>query len=151
MAGLALTGLLVVSVLTACGPSLHELQSILDEFQPPADWRLAATQTYGPGGDVDCMTGLLQCPHATRYYVATGTPQAAYAQLEQLAIGAGFIIDRQPVAPCDIPAGAAACEGKAARSDLAASLSVYADNYEFPNVQIDDRTGPIVAVTVWAP
>ncbi|MEO8511363.1 MAG: hypothetical protein ABI534_08980 [Chloroflexota bacterium] len=138
--------------LVACGSaSFEELASDLDLLQVPDEWRLAATLTNGPGGDIECVPNLdsATCPQLTRYYVASGLPEDVYGQGEQMLIDAAFAIEPFPRGPCDLPGGVATCATYAAAGNQRVLLQVFPSDYDLTHVQIADPDGPIVSISIW--
>jgi hypothetical protein len=141
--------------LTACDhPSFEELNADLDALAIPDGWRLADTLTNGPGGDIECLPaiGSRSCPQVIRYYVATGTAEEVYRQGEAMLVDAGFVVDPPHADPCDRSAGLPECYTPAAANDKHIALQVFSADQEFRavgDIEIGDRSGPIVSISAW--
>jgi hypothetical protein len=139
--------------LAACGnyPTFDELGADFDALRVPAGWRLADTLTNGPGGDIECVPQLSTpgCPKVIRYYVAQGSPLEVYEQAAEMVVAAGFAIDAAPNRPCDRWPGTSLCSAHAIANDRRLWVQVWSPDSQFTNVEIEDRSGPIVSVSVW--
>lgn len=140
-------------VLVGCGgPSLGQLASDLDELAVPDAWHLVATFTNGPGGDIECVPNLdsTTCPQLIRYYVASGSAEDTYAQGEKLLVDSGFTLAPFPGDPCDLSlSGRPTCLMNARAGERRLRLEVFSEPDKVPNVQISERSGPIVALAAW--
>lgn len=143
---LGAAALLVVSLAGCFGPSIPDLSRSLDSLHPPSNWRLAATRTYGPGGDLDCNAFNAGCPSVSRFYVATGTARATYDSAAQMLANAGYSLDRNDSSACAPTAIGAVCSVQARHGESRVLLGVYDAGFAFPDVQIPDPSGPIIMV-----
>jgi hypothetical protein len=143
----------VVMTLAACAnyPSFNELGGDLDKLAIPQSWRLASTLANGPGGDVECVPHMEtpDCPQLVRYYVATGSPEEAYQQGERTLLNAGFALDALPGGPCSLRPGRAVCTTDATAGDQRVWLRAFPADYDFTEIDIEDRSGPIVVISMW--
>lgn len=139
--------------LAACGnsPSFDELNSDLEKLAVPDAWRLAASETVGRGGDVECdpVVGSPFCPKVIRYYVTTGTPREAYEQAAQMVVDAGFVFESTELDPCDRLPSSSECTAVAVANDRRLAIQVWPPDADLSALKIEDATGPIVSVTVW--
>ena len=148
-----LTFVMICSALVACGgASFDELGADLDGLQVPDDWRLEETLTNGPGGDIECVPGFNgpSCPMLTRYYVS-GEDSAldVVTHATEMLTEAEFTMEVPPSDPCDRMAGGSLCSVHASAGDRRVWVQVWSPDYEFSDVSIEDRSGPIVSVSVW--
>jgi hypothetical protein len=130
------------------------LSSDLDKLSVPDSWRLAGSRTNGPGGDLECVPNYDNpiCPGVTRYYVATGSPSEVYEQGAQMVVDAGFTIDSRSFDRCDRDTRGSAgslCWAQAVADDRRLWVQIWPPDATFSEVEIEDRTGPIVSVAVW--
>jgi hypothetical protein len=148
----ALDRLVVLGLLVAAcnDTSIPDLQRVLDGIHPPAEWRLAVTRTYGPGGDVDCAPFLLGCPSVTRYYVATGTARDAFQPAQRMLTAAGYRLDRDASKACSVPSGGPVCTVRGLGDDGTVMLSVFPPQADFGDgAHIGNPNGPIVELTAF--
>ena len=145
--------MLICLTLVACGgSSFEELGADLDRIPVPDEWRFAETVTNGPGGDIECVPGFTvpSCPKVTRYYVAGGgSALEVSTHAAEMLTEAEFTMDDPSNDPCDRSLGGSLCSVHATAGDRRVWVQVWSPDYDFSDVSIEDRSGPIVSVSVW--
>jgi len=138
------------------GPAPEHYVAVLDELSVPADWELVCLTVNAPGGpDVsadpgvprkltDCAIG--DCPAVGRYYLVDGPPVDTYPVAKQLLLDAGFDLDRDSGADCDLPPSSAACVLGGHKEGDRVQVCIFNPGDDFANLGVADPKRALVSV-----